>query len=148
MGALADRIQLFEKDTECNQIESETLLTDILESGAYRLLVKRLLLQTPLLFWPAVFKSGVSRYFEEEVKPCEVYYSTDGDLVVQCGNTRCNGGYEVTILWSNLLRYEHSEDISRCRRHHEYRFSMSPYRPSGDRDESHRRQSPLWRLTT
>ncbi|KAF2022460.1 hypothetical protein EK21DRAFT_95694 [Setomelanomma holmii] len=95
-GALADRIQLYEKDSECDPKESETLKTDILESGAYRLLVKRLLLQTPLLFWPAVFKSGVSRYFEGEIKPSEVYYCGEGDLVVQCGNTRCGGGYEIS----------------------------------------------------
>jgi hypothetical protein len=146
-GALTYRIQLWEEDPDGDLKDFELLKADILQSGAYRLLVKRLLLQTPLLFWPAVFKSGISRYFEDEVKPSEVYYSSDGDLVVQCGNTRYAGGYEVTMLWSNLLRYQRLEDISRCKRHIEYRFIRPTCHPSGD-DETHGRQSLSWHLKT
>jgi hypothetical protein len=97
----------------------------MLTSGAYVFLVKRLLLQTPLLFWPAVFKPGVSRYFEENTKPSEVYYSLDGELVVHCSNTRWGDGYEVSLLWARLLRYQESKHVSRCSRAHEYRFSIN-----------------------
>jgi hypothetical protein len=125
-GALAKRINLFQGDSEIHPTQYRILIRDMLGSGAYAILVKRLLLQTPLLFWPAVFKRGVSSYFEENTKPPDVYYSSIGDLVVQCGNTRWGGGYEVSILWANLLQYENPEDISRCRRAYEYRFIQMP----------------------
>jgi hypothetical protein len=124
-GALATRIGLFEGDSDSTPKQYDLLRKDMLASGAYAFLVKRLLLQTPLLFWPAVFKPGVSRYFEENTKPSEVYYSFDGELVVHCSNTRWDSGYEVSILWARLLEYQESEHISRCSRAHEYRFSLN-----------------------
>jgi hypothetical protein len=131
-GALADRISLFECDSDIKSDEYDSFKKDMLASGAYAFLVERLLLQTPLLFWPAVFKPGVSKYFEENTKSAEVYYSPIGELVVQCGNTRWGGGYEVSVLWARLRQYEKSEDISRCSRAYEYRFSLN-ISPSGAR---------------
>jgi hypothetical protein len=124
-GALASRIGLFIGDSESNRYENNLLKEDMLASGAYAFLVERLLLQTPLLFWPAVFKPGVSKYFEKNTKPSEVYYSCIGELVVQCGNTRWGGGSEVSILWARSLQYQKSEHISRCSRAYEYKFKLN-----------------------
>jgi hypothetical protein len=137
-GALASRIGLYKGDSESNRYENNLLKEDMLASGAYAFLVERLLLQTPLLFWPAVFKPGVSRYFEENTKPSEVFYPSIHELAVQCSNTRWSGGYEVSILWARSLQYEKSEHISRCSRAHEYRFELniSPFWDRANWDKS------------
>jgi hypothetical protein len=131
-GELINRLRVFdggfEDHPESVSIEGDRdkLMTDMLESGAYKTTVKRLLLQTPLLFWPAVFKPGVSRFLEERVKPCEVLYSTYGDLVVLCSNMQLRGGSEVLALWENLLKYEDSMKIHECPRFYELRWEQVP----------------------
>jgi len=85
-GQPTDRIPLFEGGVEddsesvSRETERDKLSKDMVASGAYQTLVKRQLLQIPLLLWPAVFQSGVSPFFEDYVKPCEAFYSADGEL--------------------------------------------------------------------
>lgn len=134
-GQPTDRIPLFEGGVEddsesvSRETERDKLRKDMVASGAYQTLVKRQLLQTPLLLWPAVFKSGVSPFLEDYVKPCEVFYSADGELVILCLNMQLQGGYEVYALWQNLLTYEDLVAVKRCTRACELRWEQVPYVP-------------------
>ncbi|KAF2022472.1 hypothetical protein EK21DRAFT_95684 [Setomelanomma holmii] len=70
-GALLERIRLVEQHPDA---EPPVRVADLLATGAYSRLMQRQLLQTPLMFWPAMFKPGVSQYFETEMRPPLVYY--------------------------------------------------------------------------
>lgn len=70
--------------------------------GAFPILVKRLLLQTPLLFWPAIFKRWICSTFEKSVIPSTVRYSKNrSTIIVKCLG---NGGFEVFKVWLDLIK--------------------------------------------
>jgi hypothetical protein len=76
--------------------------TTMIQIGAYPILVKRLLLQTPLMFWPAIFKRWTCKTFENSVIPSIVSYDKKGStIIVKCLG---NGGFEVSQVWLEMIK--------------------------------------------
>jgi hypothetical protein len=76
----------------------------LFRSTVHRLLFKRLLLQTPILFWPAIFKSSVSYcdIMSASTLP-DVCYLSD-KVVVTCQNRHIDrDGFETISLWQRGL---------------------------------------------
>ncbi|KAF2023090.1 hypothetical protein EK21DRAFT_95197 [Setomelanomma holmii] len=87
----------------------------VLESKVYPLLVKRRLLQTQILFWPAIFKENVSELFDGsncnfmpfDVQPSLYCGLQKPDMVVlTCKNQHSSDGYETVVLWEKGLAGE------------------------------------------
>jgi hypothetical protein len=101
-------------DELCRNVDLDTLQRQTsLDSGSttvtpqhclvfQRILFKRLLLQTPLVFWPAIFVRGISRLVDEPQDAIKI--QKDGsDIYVECANMHAGSGYEVLSLWSQLM---------------------------------------------
>lgn len=78
-------------------------------SQTIRFLFKRLLLQTPLIFWPAILYQGVSELFDDPIlvdwfkATATVSCATDG-IILECESYHIDGGYECMNLWKTLQR--------------------------------------------
>ena len=115
-GDLLKRIKFMRKFSEKSK-------DNVLDAGLYQTLLKRFLLRTPLMFWPAVFRSGVSKIFESYwnnyLGSQEDYVDFKRDIeyyyTATCTNKHMDGaGYETLLLWFALL---HLKSISFERKH-------------------------------
>jgi hypothetical protein len=102
-------------DEICRKVDADTLrkrtnvedLSDLVTKQQYQdiqvILFKRLLLQTPLLFWPAIFQPGISRLVDE---PPSVTgnLGTQSDPCFECVNNHKDRGYEVLVLWEKVVQ--------------------------------------------
>jgi hypothetical protein len=69
-------------------------------------LLKRLLLQTPLIYWPAILVPGISTSFEndDKLKTSAEVVQTPFELYIDCESTHFKGGYKTLLLWEKLLK--------------------------------------------
>jgi hypothetical protein len=97
----------------------------MVDIGAYQLLLKRHLLETPLRLWPLIFKAAARPEDYDASLLASSVESTweDGSrVVVECEG---NGGYEVSRLWSSMVDCEFENwCIKACPLSWEYEFRM------------------------
>jgi hypothetical protein len=107
-------------DELCSRVDPDTLqmrtnlenfpalVTRQQYQGLQVILFKRLLLQTPLIFWPAIFEPGISQLVDEPPSTARILGSQN-DPYVACVNTHNDRGYETLFLWEQIV---HSRRIS------------------------------------
>jgi hypothetical protein len=101
-GASKERMQF------CKKPKVPKPLFRLMVLKVYPLLVKRLLLQTPLLFWPAILKSGVSYcdiMLANSLPDVCCHSHKQEIVVVTCKNQHIDrDGFETICLWKKGLK--------------------------------------------
>jgi hypothetical protein len=95
----------------------------MVDIGAYQLLLKRHLLETPLRLWPLIFNAAARpKDYETSLLASSVgsIWDSGSRVFVEC---KGRGGYEVLRLWSNMVN---GKSIANCPSKWTYSFTLAP----------------------